>query len=86
MGSPFCGGVMDIYRAIRELIQEKKRLDAAIGVLEAIRQAKPIEAGTRRGRKSMSAEERKQVSKRMRKYWAERRKIQQAQEQGQSRQ
>jgi hypothetical protein len=69
---------MDIVKALRELYHEKKRLDAAIAVLEARLKAfrkgsaeKPAKG--RRGRKSMSAEERLEVSKRMTLYWAARR-------------
>ena len=63
---------MDIYKAIRELMQEKKRLDAVIASLEARSNAGPRQKG-RRGRKSMSAEERDAVSRRMSAYWAARR-------------
>jgi hypothetical protein len=69
---------MDIVKALRELYTEKKRLDAAIAALEArIRAAnngkgaKPAKG--RRGRKSMSAEERLEVSRRMTLYWEARR-------------
>ena len=71
---------MDLYRAIRELEQEKKRLDGVIGSLEellaaeaeadAIPKTKP---GKRRGRKEMTPEERQVVSERMRQYWKARR-------------
>jgi hypothetical protein len=69
---------MDIVRALRELHQEKKRLDAAIASLEARLKAGRITTGGkpakgRRGRKSMSAEERLEVSKRMTQYWEARR-------------
>ncbi len=60
---------MDVYGALRDLYEEKRRLDVAIAALEAsIRQGNGA-ALKRRGRKSMSAEERVQVSERMRKYW-----------------
>ena len=68
---------MDIVKALRELYTEKKRLDAAITSLEArLRTAhkgpsKPAKG--RRGRKSMSAAERLEVSARMRTYWQQRR-------------
>ena len=72
--------MMDLYRAIRELEQEKKRLDGVISSLEAfiaagseaavVPAAKPPQ---RRGRKDMTQEERLAVSERMRKYWEERR-------------
>jgi hypothetical protein len=65
---------MDVHKALRELYQEKKRLDAAITTLEG-RMRAPARLGTARarGRKQMSAEERLEVSKRMKKYWEARR-------------
>jgi hypothetical protein len=68
---------MDIYAVIRELHREKERLDrtiAALELLEANADAVPREGAKRRGRKSMSPEEREQVSDRMKKYWAQKRK------------
>jgi len=69
---------MDIFKALRDLYDEKKRLDVAISILEARLKsarggsvAKP--ATGRRGRKSMSAAEREEVSRRMTLYWAARR-------------
>jgi hypothetical protein len=67
---------MDLYRAIRELYEEKKRLDQAIEYLEELqrRQATaPLEL-KRRGRKSMDDDARREVSERMKKYWALRRR------------
>lgn len=65
---------MDLYTAIRELHDEKRRLDYAIAALEA-KQTKVWTPAShkRRGRKGMSHEERLEVSKRMRAYWAARR-------------
>ena len=69
---------MDIVKALQELHLEKKRLDAAIAALEA--RIEHSEGGTaakphkgRRGRKSMSAAERLEVSRRMTLYWEARR-------------
>jgi hypothetical protein len=69
---------MDIVKALRELHNEKKRLDATIASLEA--RIKAAHNGTpaksakrRRGRKSMSPAERLEVSKRMTLYWESRR-------------
>jgi hypothetical protein len=69
---------MDILKTLRELNNEKKRLDAAIAALEARKKAgylnareKPVQS--RRGRKSMSPAERLEVSKRMTLYWESRR-------------
>lgn len=70
---------MDLLKAIRELHEEKKRLDAAISSLELMLAAEArlpalrVSMGRKRGRKSMSREEREQVSERMKKYWAARR-------------
>jgi hypothetical protein len=65
---------MDVNKALRELYVEKRRLDVAIATLEAkARGGSYRRAKAKRGRKSMSAEERAEVSKRMAKYWEERR-------------
>ena len=63
---------MDIYKAIHDLMQEKKRLDAVIASLESRTNGRSREK-SRRGRKSMNAEERAAVSRRMAAYWAARR-------------
>ncbi|HUA18875.1 MAG TPA: hypothetical protein VMB25_09030 [Bryobacteraceae bacterium] len=62
---------MDIVRTLRELYEEKKRLDAAIARLETRVGSRPPKS--RRGRKSMGAAERQEVSRRMRRYWESRR-------------
>jgi hypothetical protein len=70
---------MDIVKALRDLYNEKKRLDVAIATLEA--RVKAARTGSvtakaarsRRGRKSMSAAERLEVSRRMTLYWEARR-------------
>jgi len=68
---------MDILKALRELYQEKKRLDAAIASLELRlktgKTGSTKSAKSRRGRKSMGAAERLEVSKRMTLYWETRR-------------
>lgn len=65
---------MDVNKALRELYEEKKRLDLAIAALETRpRSASPKLSVGRRGRKKMSAEERLEVSRRMSKYWEARR-------------
>jgi len=66
---------MDVYEAIRDLRKERDRLDATIAVLEArVKWERQQKIGKgRRGRKTMSPEERLQVSERMRRYWAARR-------------
>ncbi len=68
---------MDLYKAIRSLYEEKKRLDRLIQSLEKI-QARAVttqleKPRSRRGRRGMSSDERQQVSERMKRYWAGRR-------------
>jgi hypothetical protein len=63
---------MDLFAAIRDLLAEKRRIDRLIAMLEA-RQNGTFPR-SRRGRKGMGEEERRQVSERMRSYWQERRK------------
>ncbi len=67
---------MDLYRIIRELVQERDRVQRIIESLEEMKpDAKPpmrIETTRRRGRKSMDRAARKQVSERMKRYWAQR--------------
>jgi hypothetical protein len=69
---------VDLYKAIRMLYDEKKRLDRLIESLEDLQThgngSKAPAAPSRRGRRMMTAEERLQVSERMRKYWSARRK------------
>ena len=68
---------MDVDKLIRELNAEIERIKAAIACLEQLRgNSSAATNGSRRGRKSMGAQERQQVSLRMRKYWASRRKTQ----------
>jgi len=68
---------MDIAKTLRELYIEKKRLDIAIATLEvrlsAVQKRSRAKPGARRGRKSMGAAERKEVSRRMTLYWEARR-------------
>jgi hypothetical protein len=63
---------MDVNKALRELHEEKRRLNIIIAALET-RLGKQARANGRRGRKSMSPQERLEVSKRMSKYWEARR-------------
>jgi len=61
---------MDVNKALSELYEEKKRLDATIAALEThLRGGLIPTSSSRRGRKSMSPEERLAVSRRMSKYW-----------------
>lgn len=64
---------MDLNKTLRELYVEKKRLDAAIASLEARCQASAAKPAQRRGRKTMTPEERSRVSERMSKYWRNKR-------------
>jgi hypothetical protein len=68
---------VDLYRTIRTLHEERKRLERLIESLEHLQATgKALARGTprgRRGRKGMSADERQKVSERMKKYWAARR-------------
>ena len=63
---------MNLTTTIAELRREKERLDRVIASLEGLQTGATILA-PRRGRKLMSAEERREVSARMTKYWAARR-------------
>jgi hypothetical protein len=71
---------MDLFKAIQDLYAEKEKLERVIASLEELQRtagaAPVLPAKPTRGRKSMSSEERQEVSERMRKYWAERRKEQ----------
>jgi hypothetical protein len=65
---------MDVLKALRELYLEKTRIDRLIAICESkIKEQDRRLSRSKRGRKSMSADERKIVSERMRKYWASRR-------------
>jgi hypothetical protein len=72
---------MDLYRIIGELKQERDRIHRIIQSLEgAGASGKTVarKGGRRRGRKSMDAAARAEVSARMKRYWAERRVQKQA--------
>jgi len=68
---------MDVFHAIRELTEERDRLDALIAILEAHLEIDSSSnsgpAKSKRGRKAMNSAERLKVSERMRRYWATRR-------------
>jgi hypothetical protein len=69
---------MDLAGIIHGLHEEKKRLDKMIYRIELLQSQQTAETvrGTRqgkRGRKSMSVDERKVVAERMKKYWEARR-------------
>ena len=62
---------MDINKALRELHDEKRRIDRAITRLE--KRMVDLSLRPKRGRRSMSPEERLEVSRRISAYWAKRR-------------
>jgi hypothetical protein len=69
---------MDLSKTIAELHEEKEKLERVIASLEELasamadRRQHPLRTN-RAGRKFMGAEEREQVSARMKQYWAQRR-------------
>jgi hypothetical protein len=69
---------MDLYKAIQDLYAEKEKLERVIASLEELQRAAGLRippaptSGKRRGRKSMSPEDRQEVSERMKKHWANR--------------
>jgi len=66
---------MDLQKAIENLYSEKEKLERVIASLEELQrtsQATPPKVGKRRGRKSMGSGERAEVSRRMKRYWANR--------------
>ena len=66
---------MDLYRIINELIAERDRLARIIQSLEAMEAAGPPakHPPRKRGRKFMDSAARREVSERMKRYWAEKR-------------
>jgi hypothetical protein len=67
---------MDLYRIIGELLEERNRVNRIIESLEAMDDAseEPVVRKARpRGRRRMDASARKNVSLRMKQYWAKRR-------------
>ena len=65
---------MDIHRLIKDLYDERERVSRLIAFFEELQnpgKGPPKMRG--RGRKSMSAEERRQVSARIKRYWDQRR-------------
>jgi hypothetical protein len=67
---------MDIQETILVLKIERDKVVRAIAALEEylLTGGDPAQLPKRRGRKSMPPEERAEVSERMRKYWAKRRR------------
>ncbi len=67
---------MDINKALRELHSQKRRIDQAIGRLEKRMADLSARPKSTRGRKTMTPEERLEVSRRISAYWAKRRSLQ----------
>jgi len=67
---------MDLAQTIRKLRKERQKLDEMIAGLQHLREreaakaAQPAQPKKRRGRKFMADGERKEVSARMKAYWA----------------
>ena len=66
---------MDLVQTISDLRAEVNKIKAAISHLESLNGADPVEARSRRGRKFMGEVERREVSVRMKRYWASRRQM-----------
>jgi hypothetical protein len=67
---------MDLSKALEQLYAEKEKLEKSIALLEGLLEPEtelPVKAQKRRGRRDMGIDERRQVSIRMRAYWASRR-------------
>ena len=67
---------MELRHIIEKLYRERQKLDDILASLEQVQAAQAAReqrVKKRRGRTSMDAEERKEVSRRMRDYWARRR-------------
>ena len=73
---------MDLKQTIEQLYAEKQRLEQVIASLEALQSGSVSNlchlGGKWRGRKSMAAAEREEVSRRMKRYWAKQRELRQA--------
>jgi hypothetical protein len=68
---------MDLEKTLQDLYAEKDKVERAIATLERLHKLEPDHAPTaarptRRGRHGMSAQEREEVSERMKRYWATR--------------
>jgi len=69
---------MEFDKTIKQLRLMKEKLQQAIAALEDLMESQNTvgrAAMKRRGRKGMGPEERLEVSKRMKQYWAKRRKL-----------
>jgi hypothetical protein len=69
---------MELDKMLEFLYSEKEKLERVIAAMEDLHRSgsampEVLRVKSRRGRKSMGAEERQDVSERMKKYWAGRR-------------
>jgi hypothetical protein len=64
---------MDLHATLLELLARKRQLENIIAELEELKTSDGSPSVRSRGRKYMPAEERQEVSQRMRRYWAGRR-------------
>jgi hypothetical protein len=69
---------MDLGKALQLLYTEKEKLERTIATLQELDRtdATMLSARKKRGRHSMGAAEREEVSERMKRYWAKRRAAQ----------
>ena len=65
---------MDLNKTIVELRAQRDKIDAVIKQLEAMSDGSPVRTRSTRGRKFIGAAERREISERMKRYWAGRRK------------
>jgi hypothetical protein len=65
---------VDLNGTIRDLRAEIQKIDAVIAQLEALNEVGVVKTRSTRGRKAMGESERREVSERMKRYWASRRK------------
>jgi hypothetical protein len=65
---------MNVKTMIETLRTEREKMTTAIEHLEALLTDGDLFAEKRRGRKNLDAEQRREISERMRIYWANRRK------------
>lgn len=76
---------MDLIKIIRDLQDERNKLNQIITSLEQLQNNTlkiPFPTEVRRGRRSMDAEARLEVSRRMKRYWESRRTPSKADRQG----
>ncbi len=65
---------MDLEGIINQLLEERERLNELIHTFELMQQRKSGRVKSKRGRKEMNDADRQEVSLRMRRYWANRKK------------